>query len=64
MRRLVEDEAIGVVASENTVDGFRRAVINSLMNDYNSIEKNVLEARKKYCWEEQEKVLEKIYGAL
>lgn len=64
MRRLVETEGVGVVAEENTVEGFRKAVMASLRQDYNSTRKNVFAARKKYCWEEQEVVLGKIYDAL
>lgn len=64
MRRLVDNEQVGVVAQENSIEGFRQAVVDSLSQDYSLIQKNVLNARKRYCWEEQEKVLEKIYEAL
>ena len=64
MKRLVETEGVGVVAKDNTVDGFRNAVKASLKQNYCSIQKNVFAARKKYCWEEQEKVLKEIYDAL
>jgi glycosyltransferase involved in cell wall biosynthesis len=64
MKRLVETEGVGIVAHENTVEGFRQAVESSLQQNYASIQKNVFKARKKYCWEEQEKVLKVIYDAL
>ncbi|WP_166253973.1 glycosyltransferase family 4 protein [Marinobacter salicampi] len=64
MKKLVETEGVGIVAEDNTVEGFRKAVIRSLAQDYKAIQKNVFDARKKYCWEEQEKTLGKIYGAL
>ena len=64
MKRLVEAEGVGIVAEENTVEGFRNAVEASLSQDYDAIQKNVFAARKKYCWEEQEKVLKEIYHAL
>lgn len=64
MKRLVEKEGVGIVAEENTVDGFKKAVEASLNQDYAAIQKNVFAARKKYCWEEQEKVLKEIYHAL
>lgn len=64
MKRLVEGEGVGVVAEENSVAGFRRAVVASLGQDYAAIRDNVFLARKKYCWEEQEKVLKVIYDAL
>lgn len=64
MKRLVEKEGVGIVAEENTVEGFKKAVEASLNQDYGVIQKNVFIARKKYCWEEQEKVLKEIYHAL
>ena len=62
MKRLVETVGVGIVANENTVKGFKQAVTNSLQQDYETIKRNVFEARKKYCWEEQEKVLEEVYS--
>ncbi|SDJ09742.1 glycosyltransferase [Billgrantia gudaonensis] len=64
MKRLVEKEGVGVVAESNTVEGFRKAVMDSLSQDYSSVQENVFEARKKYCWEEQEKIIKEIYDAL
>jgi glycosyltransferase involved in cell wall biosynthesis len=52
MKRLVETEAVGIVAEENTVQDFRTAILSSLEQDYKSIQRNVFIARKKYCWEE------------
>ncbi|WP_116645215.1 glycosyltransferase family 4 protein [Salinivibrio sp. HTSP] len=64
MKRLVEIEGIGIVAEENTVEGVRKAVESSLDQDYDVIQRNVFSARKKYCWEDQEKVLKEIYNAI
>ena len=64
MKRLVETEGVGVVAEDNTVEGFRKAIQASLLQDYAVFQENVFSARKKYCWEEQEKVLKEIYDAL
>ncbi|MBF4256159.1 glycosyltransferase [Vibrio anguillarum] len=64
MKRLVEIEGVGIVAEENTVEGFRKAIELSLNQDYEEIQKNVFSARKKYCWEEQEQVLREIYNVL
>lgn len=61
MRKLVETEGVGIVAEENTVEGFKKAVQDSLRLNYKAIQKRVFAARKKYCWEEQEKVLKEIY---
>ncbi|EGQ8224090.1 TPA: glycosyltransferase family 4 protein [Vibrio cholerae] len=64
MKRLVETEGVGIVAEENTVDGFKKAVEASLNQDYATIQKNVFAVRKKYCWEEQEENLKHIYEGL
>jgi len=61
VRRLVESEGVGIVAQENTVASFREAVTDSLKQDYPAIQANVFSARKRYCWEEQEKVLKEVY---
>ena len=62
MKRLVETEGVGIVAKENTVEGFKKALQASLQQNYTAIQQNVFASRKKYCWEEQEKVLKKIYN--
>ena len=64
MKRLVETEGIGIVAEENTVEGFRKAVEASLIQDYDAIQKNVFAARRKYCWENQEVRLVDTYHKL
>jgi glycosyltransferase involved in cell wall biosynthesis len=64
MKSLIEAESVGVVAQENTVEGFRQAVRESLGQDYKIMQESVFEARKKYCWEEQEKILKEVYDAL
>ncbi|MPS32395.1 MULTISPECIES: glycosyltransferase family 4 protein [unclassified Salinivibrio] len=64
MKRLVEEEGIGIVAEDNTVEGFKKAVEALLNQDYGAIQENVFKSRKKYCWEEQENVLKEIYYAL
>lgn len=63
MHRIVKIEGVGVVAKTNTVDGFREAIQTALALDYAAIQQNVFTARKKYCWEEQEKVLQEVYSA-
>lgn len=64
LRRLVEYEGVGVVAAENTVDGFRGAIKGLLNKNYLDMQKNVYLARRKYCWEKQEKVIKEIYYAI
>jgi glycosyltransferase involved in cell wall biosynthesis len=63
MRRLVEIEGVGVVAESNTIEEFRQAINASLLLNYTDVQKNIFRARRKYCWEEQEKVLQEVYGA-
>jgi len=64
MKRLVELECVGIVASENTVEGFKQGLKNSLNKNYAEVQKNVFSARKKFCWEEQEKVLFEAYESI
>ena len=64
MKRLIEQEKIGIVASSNTVKGFRESINDLLSRDYAAIQRNVLDARKGFSWEEQEKELMKAYNAL
>lgn len=61
MKHFVETEGVGIVAKENTVQGFINAVEVSLEQDYQAIQRNVYKTRKKYCWEEQELVLDKVF---
>ncbi len=64
MRRLVNSEGVGIVAKDNTVEGVRKAVSSSLEQNYSAVQENVFKTRKKYCWEEQEKVIEEVYRNL
>ncbi|WP_350314689.1 glycosyltransferase family 4 protein [Pseudoalteromonas sp. TB43-MNA-CIBAN-0091] len=64
MKRLVEQEQVGIVAERNTVEGVREAVQQSLELDYEAIQKNVYEARQTYCWEMQEPIIETVYNGL
>ena len=64
MKRLVESEGIGIVAKENTISGFNKALKSSLKQNYKKIQDNVEKVRMKYCWEEQEKSLLSIYEKL
>jgi len=61
MKNLVETSQIGVVALDNTVNGFKDAIDTCLNLDYHALQQNVYKSRKKYCWENQEKILEEIF---
>lgn len=64
MKRLVLAEGVGIVAAENTIQGFRSAVMDLMEMPYATLCENVYSARKKYCWEMQEIVLQEVYGGL
>lgn len=64
MKSLVERERVGIVATDNTIEGFADAIASLLEADYGTMKENVLKARQKYCWEQQEKVLREVYDEL
>ncbi len=64
MRYLVEKEGVGVVAKENSSKGLEGAILSILTQNYSILQKNVKSARKKYCWENQENILHRVYDAL
>ncbi len=64
MKRLVENNSIGVVAKDNTSDGLKEAIQKSVKLDKEELNKNILKVKEIYNWEEQEKVLLKVYGEL
>jgi len=64
MRRVVEQNAIGVVAQENTVQGLQEAIRCATKLDKTVVRENLGKIKRLYCWEEQEKVLHKVYADL
>lgn len=64
IQRLVESQNIGVVAFDNTASGFREAVMSSIGRDVELMSNNVRRIRKKFCWENQEKVLLTVYSTM
>ena len=64
IKRLVEDNELGVVAEDNTVKGFTNAVNITLEQDYQKIKFKVEKIRHLYSWEAQEKVLYQVYSNL
>lgn len=61
MKRLVEEYQIGIVANENTLQGLQWAVEQAHHLNYQELIDNVHAARRIFNWEEQEKVLLKVY---
>lgn len=64
MKRIVESNKVGIVASENTVEGLRLAIKQAISLDRKQIKNNILNVKKTYNWEEQEKVLLQVYSDL
>lgn len=64
MKRLIEQNNIGVVAQSNDAEGFRGALSSLQAMDYGTLVSRVKEVRRRYCWEEQEKVLAEVYREL
>lgn len=61
MKRIVEQENIGVVASENTPEALRRAIEKIVTLDRRLLLDNIIKLKTYYCWEEQEKTLLQTY---
>ena len=64
MKKVVEKYHLGVVAEENTPKGLKKAIEKAIMLDKKLLREKMKEAKKIYNWEEQEKVLLKVYGEL
>lgn len=64
MKRLVEKNNIGVVAEENTPNGLKKAMEEAIELDKEELKTNIYKVKSIYNWEEQEKVLLKVYGDL
>ena len=64
MKRLVETLGVGVVAEENTPQGFLDAIARVQTLDYPLLQNNVDAARRQYHWENQEKTLIRLYSDL
>lgn len=64
MKKVVMDNAIGVVAQENTPSGLREAILQAVQLDKNKLQNNIEKVKEIYNWEEQEKVLLALYNDL
>ena len=64
MRKVVEENGIGVMVEEESVDGTISAIKKALLLDKEEIGKNLKKVKSIYNWEEQEKVLLKVYKEL
>jgi glycosyltransferase involved in cell wall biosynthesis len=64
MNRLVEKYNIGVVAKENNVEGLKNAIKKALKVDKEVLRNNIKQVKTIYNWQEQEKVLLRVYKDL
>lgn len=64
MRRLVTEHGIGIVAAENSPEGIRDAVSEAKRLEADRLRQNLQKFAAHYNWEEQEKVLVKVYESL
>lgn len=64
MKRLVEDNNIGVVAQNNTPRGLKEAIEKASQLDKKELRINIKKLKEIYNWEEQEKILLDVYKNL
>lgn len=64
MKKVVENNDIGIVLKENTPSGLSKAIKKALKLNKAELQGNIEQVKKVYNWEEQEKVLLKLYGEL
>lgn len=64
MKRFVELNKIGIVTKENTSDGLKEAINEAMKLDKEELQTNIQKLKSVYNWEEQEKVLLKVYKDL
>ena len=64
MKKIIQENNIGIVAKNNSIDGLKDAILDTVKLDRTKININLKKAKKIYNWEEQEKILLKIYKEL
>ncbi len=64
MKRLVMEHKIGVVAKENSIEAIKEAIKDVLKFNRVQLQENIQRVKKIYNWEEQERVLQKLYKEL
>jgi hypothetical protein len=64
MRRLVVENGIGIVAEENSPEAIWDAASKAKQLDFSRIKQDLRRFAEHYNWEEQEKVLVKVYENL
>jgi len=64
MKKIVNKNKIGIVAKENSIDGLRDAINEAVKLNKQELLNNILQVKKIYNWEEQEKYLLQVYSEL
>jgi glycosyltransferase involved in cell wall biosynthesis len=64
MKKIVDDNSIGVVAKDNTPQGLQEAIEKATELNKNELQVNIQKVKEIYNWEEQENVLLKVYRGL
>ena len=64
MKRLVENNNIGIVAEENTPKELQYAIEKAIELDKKELQKNIQQIKEVYNWEEQERVLLEVYRGI
>ncbi len=64
MKKVVKDNSIGIVAMDNTPKKLNEAIQKAVKLDKDELNKNIIKVKEIYNWEEQEKVLLKVYMGL
>jgi glycosyltransferase involved in cell wall biosynthesis len=64
MRKLVEEHSIGIVAKENSIEGFRKAIEEVDSSGLDFFKQNLPQASSIYSWANQEKRLINFYNQL
>lgn len=64
MKRFVESNKVGIVVKENTPEGLKEAIKDAMKLDREELKFNIQKVKSIYNWENQEKVLLKVYKEL
>jgi len=64
LKRIIEGNKVGVVAKSDTPDGLKESIKEAIKLNPKTLQHNIQKAKEKYNWEEQEKILLKVYKEL
>ena len=64
MKNIVQNNHIGIIMKSNDKKGIKEAIIEAITLDQSQLKHNLQNLKKIYNWEEQEKILLKVYKEL